>query len=102
MVTSLQKRLSALKKEQEQVKADFKMIETRWEKAADIEAKISSLRLSPGYLGAGGSDKLRKVSEGRIRAAEAILKQIEALKSDPQTLEDSWIEILQYQVTWVI
>ena len=98
LASSIKKRVAALKQEQEQLKADYAMLETRLKRAAGIEAKISALKLSPAYLGVDQIDKLMKDSQRQIGTSEAILKAIDALQGDPKYLKEEQIDILQYQV----
>ena len=98
LASSIEKRVAALKLEQEQLKADYAMLEARLKRAAGIEAKISDLKLSPVYLGVDQIEKLTKDSMHQIGTSEATLDAIDALKGDPKYLKDEQIEILQYQV----
>ena len=98
LASSIKKRVAALKQEQEQLKADYAMLETRLKRAANVEAKISDLKLSPAYLGVDQIDKLMKDSQRQIGTSEAILKAIDALEGDPKYLKEEQIDILQYQV----
>jgi len=98
LVSSLENQAESLKKGLEQLKANILLLETRWKKASDIEAKIFNLRLDQAILGINQLDKLVKDSEDQIKASEIIQKQIDALKNNPKALNDEEIEILQNQV----
>ena len=87
-----------LEYQQEMVKLQLQVIETRFINGQTIQEKIKSILQNSAYLSEKGVNKECQHVKETISKASAASEQIEILKKDPGFLNQDQIDFLEFQV----